>query len=316
MQCPFLRKKNVKFCGLDRRAMIPLGGLAPTLERCSGPDFRRCALLGEHGDAVPDGVECPHLCVTDAHYCELAPVRKLIPCNRTTMSRCADGGHRFCPLFLSVADPRSDATGSTDSDPTADLCLESVPMPATLAFAPNHMWLDRGDGRTCHVGLDAFVTRALGRIDAVSFPYHRDECRPVVRLSVGGAVLDFAFPNAMRCTELNTHLVVDPSEVVRDPYGRGWLFEGLCPPARPDDVTEPIETGLLRGEAARAWMDRECDRLSVFVHDHVTRPQPETGAVMQDGGRPRGRLADLVDSATLHRLHTTFFARHDRRIPR
>lgn len=304
MQCPFLRKMTVKYCGLYGRTMIPLNGDNLTTEQCFSPDHRNCPLLKEHPVEQSTGSVCPHLCIMDVHYCDVAPVRKLIPCNRATVSHCTNDGHRYCELYLSVADPHPDATGTDD---------EPIPMPPSRAYAQNHMWLDRNDNNTCHIGVDAFFTRSLGRLDAVSYPYHRDDCRPVVRFTVDGAVFDLAFPNAVNCTEINTHLVVDPSEVLRDPYGRGWLFQGITPPASTNGTSDPVERGLLRDEEARRWMDNECDRLAAFAHNHLPAQSADTGPVMQDGGRFCGRLADVLDSGTLYRLHTAFFSLQSRR---
>ena len=44
--------------------------------------------------------------------------------------------------------------------------------------------------------------------------------------------------DVMQGIEINAHLVSDPSEVLRDPYGRGWLFEGVCLPAKVQGVVQ------------------------------------------------------------------------------
>jgi len=303
MRCPFLHKMNVKYCGLYRQTMIPLGGTDLATERCSQPGFRDCPLLTATRDTLPAADQCPHLCVADVHYCEAAPVRKLIPCNRTAVSRCTDDGHRHCQLYLAMADPAPETDDPEEpGDPPSPAPVEAIPMPGPLAYAPNHMWLDRTGGTTCHVGVDAFFARALGRIDGISYPYHRDGGRPVARFLVGSAALDLTFPNPMHAHEINAHLVVDPTEVLRDPYGRGWLFEGVTVPA------DPLDRGLRRGAEARHWMESECDRLAAFAHDQLT-----DGRVMNDGGRCRGDLAQRLDAGGLLRLHAEFFALKGRR---
>jgi glycine cleavage system H lipoate-binding protein len=307
MQCPFLRKMNVKYCGLCRLTKIPLQGTDLAAEQCSGPDYKKCTLVHErHEGPLPtDG--CPFLSVSDVHYCEVAPFQKLIPCNQTTVSRCKNEGHKYCQLYLSMTETTQENESTENSEHAAETEPngEDVSLPDSLAYAPNHMWLDRGDGRTCHVGIDAFFARALGHVDEVSYPQHGENRRPMVRFRVGGVDFDLVFPNVMQGTEINAHLVADPMEVLRDPYGRGWLFEGVTVPA--PETPHPLEAGLLRGMAARNWMRLECERLAGFVHEHVSEHSEETGLLAQDGGGPVGVLAEAMDRRTLIRLHSEFF---------
>lgn len=309
MQCPFLRKMNVKYCGLCRLTKIPLRGTDLAAEQCSGPDYQKCTLVHErHEGPLPlDG--CPFLSVGDVHYCDVAPFQKLIPCNQTTVSRCKNEGHKYCQLYLSMTES-SPATGDSDDAKRAATSsgdADEVALPESLAYAPNHLWFDRGDGRTCHVGVDAFFARALGHVDEVIYPQHDDNRRPMVRFRVGGVDFDLLFPNVMQGTEINAHLVADPTEVVRDPYGRGWLFEGVTVPPSSPEAPRSLEAGLLRGMAARNWMRLECERLAGFVHEHLSEHTDETGLLVQDGGGPVGLIAPAMDRRTLIRLHSEFF---------
>ena len=47
--------------------------------------------------------------------------------------------------------------------------VDGIPVPLNLAYAPNHMWLDVGDDGCRHVGIDAFLARIIGTVDAISF---------------------------------------------------------------------------------------------------------------------------------------------------
>lgn len=103
MHCPFLRKLNVKYCGLYGGKRIPLSAENAAAERCLSREYLDCTLVrAAAGGGAPQD-HCPHLCVEDVHYCDLAPVRKLVPCNRTVSSRCGGEGHRYCDLYLALA---------------------------------------------------------------------------------------------------------------------------------------------------------------------------------------------------------------------
>ena len=303
MHCPFLRKLNVKYCGLYGLKLIPLGAGDDAAERCLSREWRQCKLV--HGQdeagAAPD--RCPHLCVEDVHYCDLAPVRKLVPCNKAATSRCGGDGHRYCDLYLAMAEPKSRAGAGGDED--------GLDLPDELACAPNHLWLDDGDGLRVHVGVDAFFTRTLGSIEAVTFPARRAAARPSVQLRVGGLDLEMVLPLALREIEPNSHLSVAPRTVCDDPYGRGWLFTGV-PVAAPGADAPPVESGpFLRGAAARRWMRRERERLDRFVHACLDERHLGNGSLSTDGGPAAGRLAELLDRPTLVRLHHEFFALRD-----
>jgi len=301
---------NVKFCGLCRLTMIPLNGVNQVAEQCSGPDYRKCTLIQERHEGPWPKDRCPCLSVGDVHYCALAPTPKLIPCNQTTVSRCTNDGHKYCRLYLAMAEPGAESPAAADGNAgqgeNEDQDLE-FPMPGSLAYAPNHMWLDEGDGRTCHVGVDAFFGHALGKVDEVIFPRHGDNRRPMVRFNVGGVDFDLTFPNVMQSIEINEHLMADPSEMQRDPYGKGWLFEGTSMPYPQHNGPHPLDKGLLRGAQARRWMHEECDRLAGFVHEHLSEHSRDTGLLMQDGGRSHGHLSTVLNRPELIRLHSEFF---------
>lgn len=310
MQCPFLRKMNVKFCSLCPTTMIPMSGKNLAAEQCSGPEFDKCPLLQERYIGPQAMDRCPFLSVGDVHYCEVAPFQKLIPCNQTTASRCTNEGHKYCQLYLSMTES-DEPTGVSDIGivgAAGQNDYESeIPMPENLAYAPNHMWIDLGDELTCHVGVDAFFTRTLGEVDDVIYLYHGGNRWPIVRFKVGNVDYDLVFPSIIQGIEINAHLVADPMEVMRDPYGRGWLFEGITLPVPRNDAAYSPEAGLMRGAAARHWMNEECEHLGKFIHEHHCEHTRETGLLVQDGGCLRGPMARLLDRPALIRLHSEFF---------
>jgi glycine cleavage system H lipoate-binding protein len=304
MQCPFLRKLNVKYCGLYGQKLIPLSAGNDAAERCLSLGWRECKLAREQGStgAAPD--RCPHLCVEDVHYCDLAPVRKLVPCNRAASSRCGGDGHRYCDLYLAMAEPHARARAAAGD-------IDGIPLPDDLAYAPNHLWLDDGDGDRVHVGVDAFFTRTLGRVEAVTFPARRAAARPSVQLRVGGLDLEMILPLPLRDIEPNAHLAVAPNAVCDDPYGRGWLFAGV-PVAEPGSEAHPVGAGpFLRGPAARRWLYRERERLDRFVHACLDERQVGNAGLATDGGPAADRLSEFLDRRTMVRLHHEFFALRD-----
>jgi hypothetical protein len=307
MQCPFLRKMNVKYCGLYTVKLIPLSGANTTPERCLSTAYHECPLVQARPDSVMGQERCPHLSVEDVHYCEVAPVRKLVPCNKAAVSRCSDDGHRYCDLYLSLAEPHGSPPSNSGADDSPEL-----PLPDGLACAGNHMWIDDAGGRRqVHVGVDAFFARALGRVDGVSFAAPHDDARPSVRFHVHGLDLDLTFPLLLHDIDVNAHLAADPSAIWHDPYGRGWLFSGIVDSVDRQTAERGGGPNLMRGDNARCWLRREQDRLAHFLHSCLDERCAAGSGLMTDGGQLSGSLADLVDRRTLVRLHHEFFTIRD-----
>lgn len=313
MQCPFLRKLNVKYCGLYGMKLIPLSAESGAAERCLSREYLECRLMRDAAAAAVQD-HCPNLCVEDVHYCDLAPVRKLVPCNKAATTRCGGDGHRYCDLYLALAEPRVHTPTPDGDDASGDAALA---LPDELAYAPNHMWLDDGDASRVHIGVDAFFCHTLGAVEAVTFPTRRDEARPSALIRVGGMDLEMVFPLALREFETNARVAAAPGTVSQDPYGRGWLFAGVpvAGGAGHDDGAPVGANLLLRGVAARRWLQRERDRLARFVHDCLDERRGHDlsggNGLATDGGHADGRLSEVLDRRTLIRLHHEFFSYRD-----
>jgi glycine cleavage system H lipoate-binding protein len=194
-------------------------------------------------------------------YCGAAPVAKFVPYSESLLSRCGNDTHRYCELFLGMSRPQPDASG------------DEIYMPKWLRYSVNHMWLDvTGDGM-CHAGIDAFLSRALGKVDRISYLWTKGLHRPAAVLTVGGMELEVVFPNPFVLTGCNLYLRADPSRLTAEPYTGGWLFEG---------TPEPGTTGgLMEGAAAEAWMELEQRRISEVLQQHAVSSVGPTAA---DGG--------------------------------
>src|SRR5205814_457842 len=108
-------------------------------------------------------------------YCAAAPVAKLVPYSESLLSRCGNDAFRYCELYLSMAHPALRAAE-----------VDGVAMPEWLRYSANHMWLDvTGDG-TCHAGIDAFLSRALGKVERIAYVWLKGEHRPAAVLTAGG----------------------------------------------------------------------------------------------------------------------------------
>jgi glycine cleavage system H lipoate-binding protein len=285
MICPFLKETRVKYCqSAPVRKLIPLSQSGGAGEKCTSGDYASCSTFQAQPPARPGNGACPCLRESLMQYCGAAPVAKFVPYSESLLSRCGSDSHRYCELYAGMAHP----------EPRAESDVFSAP--EWLSYAGNHMWLDVTEDGVCHAGIDAFLSRALGKIDGISYVWTKGQHRPTAVLTVDGCDLHLTFPNEMMLVNCNLYLRADPSRLASEPYSGGWLFRG-----------EPLpETArnLRPGPQAREWIEREERRMSEFLQQDGAGAR----ATAADGGVFVEGVARLLDRERRLTLFNEFFS--------
>lgn len=314
MRCPFLREELVKYCQASAyRKMIVDATRDAGHERCSSPSWHSCPAAARHA-VSPDPLDsCPYLNDARVEYCGAAAVPRYIPASDALLSHCNSDAHRFCEVYLAHADPtgerlvflagRDPRHHPGDGTPLVD----GIPVPANLAYAPNHLWLDVGDDGCRHVGIDAFLARVIGNVEAISFVVPRGDGPPVAVLTVNGVDLQLASPTRLRRAVPNVYLRTSPAKLTNDPYGAGWLFESV----EQTDADSAAEGTFRRGDDAARWMLEESTRLALHVHEALAHRGAEGAHFMADGGAPCANLASQLERGELLDLFNQFFTLQD-----
>ena len=285
MNCPFLREAQVKYCrAASVRKLIPVAQSGRRDEKCSSPDYPSCPVYQAQAVGEAAGATCPCLCESLMQYCGAASVTKFVPYSESLLSRCGNDGYRYCELYLSMAHP---TTAPEDAD--------GIPQPDWLGYSANHMWLDVTDDGTCHAGIDAFLSRALGKVERISYVWQKGIHRPTAILTAGGTDFEVVFPNEMLLTACNLYLRADPAHLTAEPYTGGWLFEGKPEPGTLDR--------LRRGADARQWMEREMHRINEFLQEHNG-----AGEFAADGGHFSPGLVRYLERDPMRALFHEFFS--------
>ena len=288
MTCPFLGEAQVKYCATSAvRELIPLAAAAGAEEKCASPAHAACSVFRSQPARESAAGPCPYLRESLMQYCAAAPVTRFVPYSESLLSRCGNHGYRYCELYLSLAHPRSSQEGNAEAD--------GITLPDWLQYSANHMWLDVTEDGACHAGIDAFLSRALGKIDRISYVWLAGRHRPTAVLTVNGTDLEVVFPNPFLLTKCNLYLRADPSPIAAQPYTGGWLFEGV-----PDAETA---NGLFRGPAAREWMEAEQRRMNEFL-------QQQHAGLAADGGLFAPAIARKLDRDRRLNLFHEFFSHH------
>lgn len=308
MGCPFLKEATVRFCQSAPFAKaLPQGSIDAGGDRCIRPEHAACPYAVAKASMEPAGATCPSLAERRVEFCAAVSSPKFIPNASVLPSRCSTEAYRHCGVYLEwtrrrpVSSPRSDSQRARADVATVD----GIPVPLDLAYAPNHLWLERGADGTCTIGPDGFLVRVIGHADGVTFVPSRPGVRPFVVLSVTGVELPLAFPLLVERTGINYSLRAEPQRLSDDPYGSGWLFDGVlrAHAAATDELTRPFVTG---GDAVR-WMRCEVDRLSAQLHAQLGRSEEHGLRAAADGGTFASGIARTLHREDALRLFAEFF---------
>ena len=302
MRCPFLREAHVQSCQASpfRKQIVRTGSASD--ERCASAAWHECSVVKELSEEHPSADACPFRTESLAQYCSAAPVTKLIPWSDQAFSRCGSEAHRYCDLYLALARTAAPSPAPGEAPEGID-DADGVPVPRWLWFAPSHTWLAIASDGVCHLGVDAFLARTLGGIDRIQFVTTRGLERPAAVLTVKEIDVTVSFPNPGFITGVNGALRADPARLARDPYGLGWLFEGVVRDrAALPNGTPRVTDGLVTGDAATAWMRRESLRLRGLAEEASERL---TGTrLAADGGLPEpGLVRSLPHEEALRLSH-------------
>jgi glycine cleavage system H lipoate-binding protein len=288
MTCPFLKEAQVKYCRTSSiRKLIPLAQASRAEERCSSENYSDCPVFRQQPDADEMAAfgTCPFLHESLMQYCGAASVTKFVPYSESLLSRCGNDSYRYCELYLQMAHPL----------PPAET-VDGLPMPEELGYSANHMWMDVNENGVCHVGIDAFLSRALGEVERISFVWQNGHHRPTAVVTVAGVDLEITLPFPLQLTNCNLYLRADPGRLTSEPYTGGWLFEGV-----PDAGTLD---SLARGEQAQHWMDGEVKKINEFLQQ---LPGPN-GPTAADGGMFSAGLARYIEREQMLALFHEFFS--------
>lgn len=155
-----------------------------------------------------------------------------------------------------------------------------VQIPDGVSLATNHTWMKTNRDGTVTIGLDEFLSRIMGAIKTITIPQSGSKVlsgSTSFGLGVHGRSLHIALPASGHVVELNTEALNNPSLVLNDPYGAGWLMrinsgERDLAASRQYLVRRPIE-----------WLREQAALVRDFF---VMNMQQGVPAMSQEGGLP------------------------------
>lgn len=163
--------------------------------------------------------------------------------------------------------------------------------PADVFLDSGHTWLRIESDGTLRLGLDDFLTEAIGDVERVELPEPGTTVRrgsPLLTVVAGTRRLVVPSPAAGTVGRVNGAVAGRPHAVAAEPYGHGWLLS-----LQPEDLG-PALAPLRVGPAAREFLTQQVEMLS----DLLTPARAASIPVMADGAVPaRGSATRLDDES-------------------
>jgi|SaaInl8_200m_RNA_FD_contig_31_6183_length_1284_multi_7_in_0_out_0_1 glycine cleavage system H lipoate-binding protein len=140
---------------------------------------------------------------------------------------------------------------------------EGLGSPAGLFLHPGHTWMELQAVGTVRMGLDAFLTRTLGRIDSVRLLVSGSgerirQGQPLLAVERDGKTVVLPSPVSGTLRTTNKAVTDAPASIAASPY-RSWLC--VIEPSR---LGQELST-LKVAENAKLWLQNEASRFSNWV---------------------------------------------------
>lgn len=175
--------------------------------------------------------------------------------------------------------------------------VEGFSLPEHLRYHPGHTWALAESANLVRVGLDDFAARLNGKVQNILLPQRGRWIRQGQTLATifrDGVKTEMVSPIEGVVTNVNDAAVANPSLLLKDPYGEGWLITVQSP----DALTN--FRNLLSGGVARKWLEESANRLR-------SRIPALAGAVAQDGGLAAADLSEHLPNHDWAEITREFF---------
>jgi len=170
-------------------------------------------------------------------------------------------------------------------------------VPAGYSFHPGHTWALKEGPDTVRVGIDAFATNLLGKIDGIQMIGTNRWVRQGQKLMTvhsGDSSVELLSPIEGMVAEVNQKALEDPKVIGRDPYKDGWIAMVKAPDLAIN------QKNLVQGAMVAPWLQNNVSRLSTML-------APLSPALAQDGGLPVEGLLKQLPHELRQQVIASFF---------
>ncbi len=187
--------------------------------------------------------------------------------------------------------------------PQIVLSTESFVLPRGYFFSKAHTWLELLFTGKVYVGIDDFIAKVAGKIDAVEVPSIGERIKkgePLFKIKQNGKTLTFYSPVSGKISAINPVILESPNMLLNDPYLNGWIVM-----VEPEDVASEIKN-LLIGNEASQWLRNEIRRFREFISREAPKFSPALEPTLADGGLVIKGVLQNVDEKTWEKFEQEF----------
>jgi FixJ family two-component response regulator len=173
-------------------------------------------------------------------------------------------------------------------------------LPGGVFISAGHVWANVTVPGLVRIGMDDFVRKMVGRIEAIEFPAKGSQVKKGERLFAirqGERTAIFKSPITGKINSINSELAQNLAWLEKQPYEKGWICS-----IKPDQLAAELEN-LRIGEKAATWYQQEIKRVRELL-------APESGNGHLDGvaevaSLVEGQLEE-VDARTWEKFAASF----------
>lgn len=183
------------------------------------------------------------------------------------------------------------------------LSPESFILPRGYFFSKAHTWLELLFSGKVHIGVDDFISKITGKIDAIEVLPVGEEVvkgKPLFKIKQGNRTLTFLSPVSGKIKAINSSVLESPEIILKDPYLNGWIVM-----IEPNDIASEVKS-LLIGQEASQWLRNEIKRFREFITKETSKFSPTPELTLADGGLVIKGVLQSVDEKTWEKFEREF----------
>jgi glycine cleavage system H lipoate-binding protein len=186
---------------------------------------------------------------------------------------------------------------------TNSVTVEGCELAGDVFYYPGHIWVRIEEGGTVRMGLDDFAQRLFGPAYSLKVPAPETQIKrseACCRFTHQSGVSALFSPVSGKVKQANANLLLRPSLINRDPYGKGWIIL-----VEPTDLKNCLKRSLY-GERVRPWLAQEVEKLRLIINTVLNDGQiaPNT---MTDGGLLTRQFLNGLSVEQTRRVISSFF---------
>jgi len=177
-------------------------------------------------------------------------------------------------------------------------------IPRGYFLSPSHSWAELLFDGNARIGIDDFVRKLLGRVDAVEVaPVNAavKKGETLFTIRQGGRTLTIPSPLSGKIVGVNSELKTSSATLHADPYVSGWVAI-----IEPNSLASELKLMKIAEDAAQ-WLKKEISRFRNFIMDSSSRNElAPAGATLLDGGLPLSGVLEHTDPRTWEAFQKEF----------